>query len=55
MSKTGLIKMYKSKEQIEREYKVAITEEGTRRYEDEEGPPRKVFSGICIRQKIQLN
>ena len=55
MSKPGLIKMYKSKEQIRKVYNTAITEEGTRRYEDEEGPPRKVFSGIYTGQKIQLN
>ena len=55
MNKTGLIKMYKSKEQIRREYKTTITEEGIRRYEDEEDPPRKVFSGIFTRQEIQLN
>jgi hypothetical protein len=55
MSKTGLIKMYKSKEQIKKVYNTAITEEGARRYVDKEGPPRKIFSGIYIRQKIQLN
>jgi hypothetical protein len=46
MSKRELIKMYKSKEQIERVYNTAITEEGARRYADEEGPPRKISSGI---------
>ena len=46
MSKRELIKMYKSKEQIEKVYNTAITEEGARRYVDEEGPPRKIFSGI---------
>ncbi len=46
MSKTGLIEMYKSKEQIKKVYKTATTEEGTRRYVDEGGPPRKIFSGI---------
>ncbi len=55
MSKTGLIKIHKSKEQIKKVYKTAITEEGARRYVDEEGPPRKIFSGICTRQKIQPN
>lgn len=55
MSKTGLIKMYKNKEQIKKVYNTAITEEETRRYVDEEGPPRKIFSGIYTRQKIQLN
>ncbi len=55
MSKTGLIKMYKSKEQIREVYNTAITEEGTRRYEDEEGPPKKIFSGIYTGQKIQLD
>jgi len=55
MSKTGLIKMYKSKEQFKKVYNTAITEEGTRRHVDEEGPPRKIFSGIHTRQKIQLN
>ena len=52
MSKTGLIKMYKSGEQIKKAYNTAITEEGTRKYVDEEGPPRKIFSGIYTRQKI---
>jgi hypothetical protein len=47
MSKPGLIKMYKKKEQIKKVYKTAITEEGTRRYVDEEGPPRKISSGIA--------
>lgn len=51
MSKTGLIKMYKSKEQIKKVYGTAITEEGACRYVDEEGPPRKIFSGIYTRQK----
>jgi hypothetical protein len=55
MSKTGLIKIYKSKEQIKKVYKTAITEEEARRYADEEGPPRKIFSGIYTKQKIQLN
>ena len=55
MSKTGLIKIYKSKEQIKKVYNTAITEEGTRRHVDEEGPPRKISSGIYTRQKIQLN
>jgi hypothetical protein len=55
MSKRELIKMYKSKEQIEKVYNTAITEEGARRYVDEEGPPRKIFSGIYIKSKIQLN
>jgi len=55
MSKTGLIKIYKNKEQVKRVYKTAITEEGACRYVDEEGPPRKIFSGIYARQKIQLN
>jgi len=55
MSKTGLIKIYKSKEQIKKVYNTAITEEETHRYVDEEGPPRKRFSGIYTRQKIQLN
>jgi len=49
MSKRELIKMYKSKEQIEKLYNTAITEEGARRYVDEEGPPRKIFSGIYIK------
>ena len=49
MSKTGLIKIYKSKEQIKKVYKTAITEEGARRHVDEEGPPRKRFSGIYTR------
>ena len=55
MNKTGLIKMYKSKEQIRKVYNTAITEEETHKYVDEEGPPRKRFSGIYTRQKIQLN
>ena len=55
MSKTGLIKMYKSKEHIRREYNTAITEEETHRYVDEKGPPKKRFTGIYTRQKIQLN
>jgi len=55
MSKTGLIKIYKNKEQIKKVYNTAITEEGTRRHVDEEGPPRKISSGIYTRQKIQLN
>ena len=55
MSKTGLIKTYKSEEQIKKVYNTAITEEGTRGHVDEEGPPRKIFSGIYTRQKIQLN
>ena len=55
MNKTGLIKMYKSKGQIKKVYNTAITEEGTRRHVDEEGPPRKISSGICTRRKIQLN
>ena len=55
MNKTGLIKMYKSKEQIKKAYNTAITEEGTRKYVDEEGPPRKIRSGIYTRQEIQLN
>ena len=55
MSKTGLIKTYKSEEQIKKVYKTAITEEGARKDVDEEGPPRKRFSGIYTRQKIQLN
>ena len=55
MSKTGLIKIYKSKEQFKKVYNTAITEEETHRYVDEEGPPRKRVSGICTRQKIQLN
>ncbi len=54
-SKTGLIKMYKSKEQVRKVYNKAITEEGTRRHVDEEGPPRKRSSGIYTRQNIQLN
>ena len=54
MNKTGLIKMYKSKEQIKKVYKTAITEE-VHKYVDEEGPPRKRFSGIYTRQKTQLN
>jgi hypothetical protein len=49
MNKTGLIKMYKSKEQIRKEYNTAITEEETHKYVDEEGPPRKRFSGIYTR------
>ena len=49
MSKTGLIKMYKSKEQIRKVYNTAITEEETHKYVDEEGPPRKRFSGIYTR------
>jgi hypothetical protein len=55
MSNPGLIKMYKKKEQIEKVYKKATTEEGAHGYVDEEGPPRKRFSGIYARQKIQLN
>ena len=55
MNRTGLIKTYKSKEQIKKVYKTAITEEGARRHVNEEGPPRKRFSGIYTRQKIQLN
>ena len=55
MNRTGLIKTYKSEEQIKKVYKTAITEEGARKYVDEEGPPRKRFSGIYTRQKIQLN
>ncbi len=55
MSKTGLIKTCKSEEQIKKVYKTAITEEGARRYSDEEGPPRKRFLGIYTIQKIQLN
>ncbi len=55
MSKTGLIKIYKSKEQFKKVYNTAITEEETREYVDEGGPPRKRFSGIYTRQKIQLN
>ena len=55
MSKTGLIKIYKSREQIKKVYKTAIIEEEACRYVDEEGPPRKMFSGIYARQKIQLN
>jgi len=55
MNKKGLIKMYKSKGQIKKVYNTAITEEETHRYVDEEGPPRKRFSGIYTRQKIQLN
>jgi hypothetical protein len=55
MSKTGLIKMYKSKEQNRKVYNTAITKEGTRRQVDEEGPPRKIVSGIYTGQKIQLN
>ncbi len=55
MSKTGLIKMYKKKEQIKKVYKTATTEEGARGYVDDEGPPRKILSGIYTRQKIQLN
>ncbi len=54
-SKTGLIKMCKSKEQIKKVYNTAITEEETHRYVDEEGPPRKRFSGIYTGQKIQLD
>jgi len=49
MNKTGLIKMYKSKEQIKKVYNTAITEEETHKYVDEEGPPRKRFSGIYTR------
>jgi hypothetical protein len=49
MNKTGLIKMYKSKEQIRKVYNTAITEEETHKYVDEEGPPRKRFSGIYTR------
>jgi len=55
MNKTGLIKMYKKKEQIKKVYKTAITEEGARKHVNEESPPRKRFSGIYTRQKIQLN
>jgi len=55
MSKTGLIKTYKSEERIEKVYKTAILEEEAHKYVDEEGPPRKRFSGIYTRQKIQLN
>jgi len=55
MNRTGLIKTYKSEEQIKKVYKTAITEEGARKDVDEEGPPRKRFSGIYTRQKIQLN
>ncbi len=55
MNKTGLIKIYKSKERIKKVYKTVIIEEGARKDVDEEGPPRKRFSGIGIRQKIQLN
>ena len=55
MSRTGLIKTYKSEERIEKVYKTAIIEEGAHKYVDEEGPPRKRFSGIYTRQKIQLN
>ncbi len=50
MSKTGLIKMYK-KEQIKKVYKTATTEEGARGYVDEEGPPRKILSGIFYKTK----
>ena len=49
MNKTGLIKMYKSKEQTKKVYNTAITEEETHKYGDEEGPPRKRFSGIYTR------
>ena len=49
MNKTGLIKMYKSKEQIRKVYNTAVTEEETHKYVDEEGPPRKRFSGIYTR------
>ena len=49
MNKTGLIKLYKSKEQIRKVYNTAITEEETHKYVDEEGPPRKRFSGIYTR------
>ena len=49
MNKTGLIKMYKSQEQIRKVYNTAITEEETHKYVDEEGPPRKRFSGIYTR------
>jgi hypothetical protein len=49
MNKTGLIKMYKNKEQIRKVYNTAITEEETHKYVDEEGPPRKRFSGIYTR------
>jgi hypothetical protein len=49
MNKTGLIKMYKSKEQTKKVYNTAITEEETHKYVDEEGPPRKKFSGIYTR------
>ncbi len=52
MRKTELIKMYKNKEQMKKVYKTAIAEEGAR---SEEGPPRKIFSGIYTRQNIQLN
>jgi hypothetical protein len=55
MNKTGLIKMYKSKEQTKKVYKAAIIKEGARGYSDEEGPPRKKFSGIYTKQRIQLN
>jgi len=55
MNKTGLIKMYKSKEQIKKVYKTANTGEGTHKHVDEEGPPRKRFSGIYTGQEIQLN
>ncbi len=55
IGKTGLIKMYKSKEQIKKVYKIPITEEGARRYADEEGPPRKIFLGNYTRQRVQLN
>ena len=55
MSKTGLIKIYESKEQIKKVYNTAITEEGARKHVDEESPPRKKFSGIYTRQEIQLN
>jgi hypothetical protein len=49
MNETGLIKMYKSKEQTKKVYNTAITEEETHKYVDEEGPPRKRFSGIYTR------
>jgi hypothetical protein len=49
MNKTGLIKMYKSKEQTKKVYNTAIAEEETHKYVDEEGPPRKRFSGIYTR------
>ena len=54
MNRTGLIKKYKNKEKIEKVYKKTITEEGVFRYQENEGPPRKKFTGIYIQnRKVQ--